>query len=234
MLKPAKRPVPPHVTITLTDLAGRAAHVESLPFTVGRRESDLMIDHASVSGLHAVLDLVEGAIAVTDPGSTNGTSVNGFRIAKTTALKSGDEITFGTMPYTVKIVVAANAKAPAAQDPNATTMVTRAAPKILPIGEDRKVVLTVQFNGKQRQHMLDKRITTIGRVECDITVEDAALSRKHMQIEVYSDSFGLKDLASANGTFVNGKPISFLKTPGDVTFTAGSAVFHVFFEDTGL
>lgn len=227
-----KRSVPAHVTIQLTDMAGRTARVESLPFNIGRRDSDLTIDHASVSGLHAILDLVDGAIAITDPGSTNGTLVNGFRIAKTTPIKNGDEITFGTMPYKVAIVVAPTAKAPAPQDPNAMTVVNRAPPKPLPIGEGRKVVLTVQHGGKQRQHMLESRITTVGRVDCDIIVDDAALSRRHMQIEVYSDSIGLKDLASANGTFVNGKPISFLKVPGEVTFTAGSSVFHVFFEDS--
>lgn len=213
-------------------MAGRGARVESLPFRVGRRDSDLTVDHASVSGLHAILDLVDGALTITDPGSTNGTLVNGLRIAKTTPLKSGDEITFGTMSYQIEIIVKAAAKGAVAQDPNAMTVVNRAAPKPLPIGAGRKVVVTVQFGGKQRQHILESRITTVGRVECDITVEDSALSRRHMQIEVYSDSIGLKDLASANGTFVNGKPISFVKVPGeDVTFTAGNSIFHVFFED---
>lgn len=228
-----KRVVPPHVTIRLLDLADRETHVEVLPFVIGRHGCDYNIEHSQVSDRHAELDLIGGAIQIKDLGSANGTYVNGFRITQPVALKNGDELTLGKLPYRIQIAVVRDKAAPGrtAPDPNAMTVPTRAAPKAAPIGEERRVVLTAETAGKPlRQFQLDKRISTIGRGECDVTVADAAMSRKHLQVEVYADGFGLKDLASANGTYVNGKPISYLRVPPDVSFKAGDTVFHLFLE----
>ena len=176
--------------------------------TVGRRDCDLNIDHASVSGKHATLDIVDGKLVVTDLGSSNGTTVNGFKITAPTPLKDTDEVMFGLVLYHAEILMLRDAPVNRPQeDPNNRTQQLSEIPKVLPIGEERVVSLMVMMGGKQRQFILEKRITSVGRQECDVTLDDLALSRKHMQIEVYSDHFGLKDLASANGTFVNGKPI---------------------------
>jgi pSer/pThr/pTyr-binding forkhead associated (FHA) protein len=225
-----KRVVPSHVTIILADLADRQTHVQSLPFIIGRHGSDFNIEHSQVSDRHAALDLVGGAIQIADLGSAHGTFVNGFRITQATALKNGDEIVLGTLPYRILIAVARSPHAPATPDPNAMTVPNRAAPKAAPIGEERRVVLTADTAGKAKQFHLDKRITTVGRGECDVTILDPLMSRKHLQIEVYGEGFGLKDLASANGTYVNGKPISYLRVPSDVTFKAGDTTFHLFLE----
>jgi len=46
---------------------------------------------------------------------------------------------------------------------------------------------------------------TIGRKECDIILNDEKVSRKHASIIVVSgDQYAVTDLASRNGTFVNG------------------------------
>jgi len=46
---------------------------------------------------------------------------------------------------------------------------------------------------------------TIGRYDCDIVLEDEKVSRKHTSISVVrADKFTVTDLASRNGTFVNG------------------------------
>lgn len=227
-----KRAVPPHVSIILADLADRRTHVYSLPFVIGRHGCDLNIEHSQVADRHAELDLVGGSIQIKDLGSTTGTYVNGFPITQSTSLKNGDELALGKLPYRIMIAVARGAQpGPSAPDPNAMTVPTRAAPKAAPIGEERRVVLTAETAGKPlRQFQLDKRISTIGRGECDVTVADPSMSRKHLQVEVYADGFGLKDLASANGTYVNGKPISYLRVPPDVSFKAGDTVFHLFLE----
>ncbi|MSO46726.1 MAG: FHA domain-containing protein [Thermoleophilia bacterium] len=49
-----------------------------------------------VSGRHAMVRLRGGAPTVTDLGSTNGTYVNGNRIAAETHLQEGDEIAVGS------------------------------------------------------------------------------------------------------------------------------------------
>jgi pSer/pThr/pTyr-binding forkhead associated (FHA) protein len=50
--------------------------------------------------------------------------------------------------------------------------------------------------------------TEIGRaLDCDISILEPALSRKHAEIEPLNGELTLKDLGSANGTYVNAKKI---------------------------
>lgn len=58
--------------------------------------------------------------------------------------------------------------------------------------------------GGQREFIIDKSEVTIGRSkECDLPVDDKRLSRKHVLIQRMGIKFIIKDLESANGTFVN-------------------------------
>ena len=52
-------------------------------------------------------------------------------------------------------------------------------------------------------------VYTIGREGADLVLEDKKVSRKHAEIGLYGpDAYVLRDLASTNGTRVNGKRIS--------------------------
>lgn len=54
-----------------------------------------------------------------------------------------------------------------------------------------------------------KELTIIGRAsECDISLAAAHLSRRHAQIQVTEGGLLVKDLGSANGTFINGQRIT--------------------------
>lgn len=54
------------------------------------------------------------------------------------------------------------------------------------------------------------------RSDCHIVIPAKGVSRQHAVIEVHGTDYLLKDLDSANGTFVNGKRIhSVLLAPGD-------------------
>ncbi|WP_104179085.1 FtsK/SpoIIIE domain-containing protein [Arthrobacter sp. B0490] len=48
---------------------------------------------------------------------------------------------------------------------------------------------------------------TIGRAACDIVIADPALSRRHALLTVTGNAIVLEDLASVNGTFVDGRRI---------------------------
>jgi hypothetical protein len=64
--------------------------------TIGRSEdSDIFLVDPSVSRNHATVNVDNGIVDVTDLGSTNGTFVNGERIAGSRRLVSGDVLTFG-------------------------------------------------------------------------------------------------------------------------------------------
>ena len=69
---------------------------------VGRRPtSDIRLDFENVSGKHAMLRLVKGVWHIRDLGSTNGTSVNGQRIAHETGIMPGDEVGVATHFFTI-------------------------------------------------------------------------------------------------------------------------------------
>lgn len=52
---------------------------------------------------------------------------------------------------------------------------------------------------------LNAEVLTVGRLpDCDITVEDANVSRKHAEIRPFGEGFRVADLGSTNGTRVNG------------------------------
>jgi DNA-binding winged helix-turn-helix (wHTH) protein len=64
---------------------------------VGRHpESDIWLDASSVSRVHARVVIADGRATVEDRGSTNGTFVNGLRIATRHPLVDGATVTFGS------------------------------------------------------------------------------------------------------------------------------------------
>jgi len=84
---------------------------------------------------------------------------------------------------------------------------------------------------------LDKFLLGQGKVvigrspECDITIDNPAVSRKHTSIGYETGGYVLNDLGSSNGTFLNGERVTApaaLK-PGDVV---GVAKFELQFQDS--
>lgn len=74
--------------------------------SIGRtRENDLAIDHPSISKMHAALVFnSRGKLVAADTGSTNGTFINGERLAYGRAfdLSSGDILKIGTVELSIK------------------------------------------------------------------------------------------------------------------------------------
>jgi hypothetical protein len=70
---------------------------------IGRHEiNDIQLQEALVSGKHAIIEMNDEEIKLTDLGSTNGTFVNNERI-RTCVLKHGDKIKLGSAELTLKI-----------------------------------------------------------------------------------------------------------------------------------
>ena len=71
----------------------------------GRDEdSDVRLDHKSVSKLHCVIVKTDGLLLVRDLGSTNGTRVNGQRVRRA-ALLPNDTLSIANLRYVVKFGV---------------------------------------------------------------------------------------------------------------------------------
>jgi predicted component of type VI protein secretion system len=70
---------------------------------------------------------------------------------------------------------------------------------------------------------------TIGRSsDCDVRLEDAAVSKHHAQVEVLGKDYVLRDLGSANGTRVNGQEVTrHLLQHGDLIQVLGFEMRYV-------
>jgi len=64
----------------------------------------LVLEHASVSRVHASIRLVNGRIEISDMGSSNGTFVRGRRIKEPTPIESGDDVRIGSQALVLEVV----------------------------------------------------------------------------------------------------------------------------------
>jgi len=85
----------PHVELIVDKYAVKTLDIPDTGLTVGRdsQRCQLIMEHPSVSSVHAEFKVKDGKIILNDR-STNGTFVNGLRAA-TAELHDGDYITFG-------------------------------------------------------------------------------------------------------------------------------------------
>lgn len=85
------------------------------------------------------------------------------------------------------------------------------------------VEITKGFH-KGRVYELNKARTSFGRNKEDIDLEDMQSSRRHMVIEIHGDEYvALKDMASANGTYLNGRRVSQARlSDGDLVKIGGT------------
>ena len=95
----------------------RRADLRPLPFRIGKKSGNnaLVLDHISVSREHCVISKEKEGFAVTDPGSRNGTYLNGRRLAGGEALHDRDAIRIGpfTLTFFEREPAFANSSSPA-------------------------------------------------------------------------------------------------------------------------
>jgi hypothetical protein len=83
------------VTVMLGDQTLGSHSIAHCPFVVGRDpKGDVFIDNIGVSRQHCQFLWANGSYQVQDLGSSNGTQINGEKVAQG-ALKDGDEIRLG-------------------------------------------------------------------------------------------------------------------------------------------
>src|SRR4051812_38756147 len=91
--------------------AERRESFDRTEINVGRVQgNDLMLPKGNVSKRHARLLYRDGRFIVTDLKSTNGTYVNGRKIAQATIVREGDKIYIGDFVIRVEMVSAASAR----------------------------------------------------------------------------------------------------------------------------
>jgi EmrB/QacA subfamily drug resistance transporter len=149
-----------------------------------------------LSRRHATIRLDRGLPVIEDLGSTNGTFVNGKRIAGACPLRAGDRIDIGAT--TLEFVPAAD-RADAASP-------RREAPQVAPLAADPE--LRIVDGPDTGRAAVVRGSATIGREpECDLQVVDSEVSRRHAKLTLRDGVAFIDDLHSANGTYVNGERV---------------------------
>jgi pSer/pThr/pTyr-binding forkhead associated (FHA) protein len=72
----------------------------------------------------------------------------------------------------------------------------------------------------------------IGRLNADVVLKDSDISRRHALIEAYTrDKIFIKDLASTNGTFVNGQKVTYDKLKHGDKIRVGKSILKFVVEE---
>ncbi|MHB8986014.1 MAG: FhaA domain-containing protein [Eubacteriales bacterium] len=103
--EPALRPEPNNLLeVSAGPERGKIFVLKKLPAVIGRSPGcDIVLNDSAISRRHARMDRQGGTYYVDDLDSTNGTSVNGAKIAGSVRLSPGDEITVGTTVFLFKV-----------------------------------------------------------------------------------------------------------------------------------
>lgn len=159
--------------------------VEKL-FSIGRAaDNHLIIDEDGVDPLHAKIIQENTKYFLKDNNSSSGCFINGQRITQKEILP-GDIIKIGNSDFIVL-------------DPRSLPDKTKenySAPW--------RLVSDSSWLAGKHFILLPERATVIGRGnQCDIVIPGTHLSRRHTEISIEGNHLRIKDLGSANGTFLN-------------------------------
>jgi pSer/pThr/pTyr-binding forkhead associated (FHA) protein len=155
----------------------------------GADDNDLVLALPGISRAHARIVRLDREYTIEDAGSRNGTLVNGQPITRA-RLRHLDVIAVAGLVDMVFLD-------PSSADPGATVV-------------SRRVSLEA-MDGPEAGHVqeLTPGAVVLGRSEAaGLLVESAAVSRAHAQVTFHPTGITLEDLESANGTSLNGQPVS--------------------------
>ncbi|MDV7212498.1 FHA domain-containing protein [Azotobacter beijerinckii] len=165
-------------------------------FTIGRdRRNHLVLDDSGISNFHAEIRQRNGLYYLHDCASENGTFVNDARIASHYQLRADDLLRVG--PVELLLL-----------DPSKAKPRAEAAP--------RWFLQVIQGEHEGRKFHVQGSMTFGRSTKCELCFGDPELSRRHGEFLLKGDVLEIKDLASANGVYVNRQRIdSAVLQPGD-------------------
>jgi len=208
------------VTVVEGDKQGIHRKLKGEVVVVGRKGADLEIEDKSVSRRHCEFVKKDDGWWIVDHGSTNGTFLNDERVDGEARLNHLDQVRVGRTGILFAETEAENEiglddrEAPEDSSPDVTKVDadTREAPIPLPYNREMFLEFMTGKN-KGRSVKFSSSQVIIGRSdEADIVIPDDGVSRKHAMIEVHSrEQIYVSDLASQNGTWLNGMRIKTTK-----------------------
>jgi pSer/pThr/pTyr-binding forkhead associated (FHA) protein len=90
-------------------------------------------------------------------------------------------------------------------------------------------VLTVREEGEARRHVFEQQAVVGRDPDCDVSLANGSVSRRHALLERTANGWSLRDLGSANGTFLGGGRVTEarLSTGAALRFGEVEALFEV-------
>lgn len=168
--------------------------------TIGRSATNaLVLDDPLVSDVHIEVLVDNEHLTLRNLVPSQPVIVNGQAVTSACELKADDSISIGA----VELVVI---------DPKREARVaSEAAVNVTQLRTPRLTGWSLKANHSALANRVFplKEMNTIGRSsECDISLAAAHLSRRHAQLQIIDGMLFVKDLDSANGTFLNGKRVA--------------------------
>lgn len=161
--------------------------------TIGKAaKNDLVVDDADVAEFHAeiLVDHEQLTLKVVDASAP--VSVNGTQVTSEQPLSVNDVLVVGRAQLQV---------VDPKQEPKAAPTLVRAEATGWSLKANHPALSNKVFNLAVN--------TVVGRAnDCDVVLAAAHLSRRHAQLTVKDGLLYVKDLGSANGTFVNGNQVT--------------------------
>jgi pSer/pThr/pTyr-binding forkhead associated (FHA) protein/predicted transcriptional regulator len=167
-------------------------------FAVGKNNCPIIVEDHTVSFRHAQFICDGEYWFVEDLKSTNGTFVNDKRIKTKMALGRGDVIRMGNAVFRVGRTTSKSGE-PVPVDASEIDI------------EDRLKLSLLVIAGEQQGETFDVSYdhpAPIGRASKVVKLDDPKSSRRHAALIPKAGKWYIRDMASPNGTFVNGKGIT--------------------------
>jgi pSer/pThr/pTyr-binding forkhead associated (FHA) protein len=198
---------------------GRIFTLPGRKIVIGRDDAcDLQLDGEGVSRRHCAIAPVPGGYLLTDE-SSNGTLVNGERVARTHILDDGDILRLHDEELRFELLVRHGDRpsAPASRAATAVLDLSRLREGGMSPDERRAAlrpsptasldIIRGPFSGASFH--IDRPVCSIGRGEqSDVRLRDESVSSAHATLLRKGNTWYVVDLRSANGTFVDGYRIA--------------------------
>ncbi len=206
--------------------AGRTLSIDRRT-VIGRFDADLTIDDDQLSRNHMAVEPFNAGVVVEDLGSTNGTFVDGRRIAGPVTLTENATLRAGNSQIEIHVSASdeTRVRAPRVAEPEERTVMaprdeapspSRRPPALVPMMTIRSGPLA------GRTFAIDRPIL-IGRRGGDLSIDEAEVSSRHARLRPGEAGVVVEDLGSSNGTFVDGERITDAVTlTGDATLRIGT------------
>jgi len=105
--------------------------------------------------------------------------------------------------------------------PSASAVKRDKAPEAHPQPKPPSVMLTIESGPLQGESFTLTLPCTIGRKDCDLILDDRMISRRHAELKIVENALVIEDLASRNGTNVNGEKITMMQLVSNDLITIG-------------